>query len=814
MKNHQFALAPVRLQQITDELHTIHFLDRQNESYQSVQLLKDFLKRTLINYQSDASKEIALADLMVDEHQDARTFFDSGQNITMEQFYNLALQLLHFQSNEDFSLADPLKAMKKFNLPVHNAKSASFDTEDVMKAWYLLLNTHTKLGQTYLDDIAANGYLAQFNDLEKPLIINGKAQPVFDTDNLIHDVVYIESDLDTDHDGKRDLLKANVIRPVETEGNLKVPTLFTASPYNQGTNDKAGAELTHSVDHSIARKQPNDFEYADIEAHRPTPKLPAKRPGNGKTAKHAEEHFQNGWGYSLNNYFLARGFAVVYAAGIGTKDSEGLRTTGDHAETLSTTAIIEWLDGKRNAFTNRDGDVKIEAWWSNHHIGMTGRSYLGTLQTAAATTGVAGLKTCISEAAISSWYDYYRENGLVVAPGGFQGEDADVLAEETFSREQRAGDYHRIKAKWDQQLADLTRDQDRTTGNYNQFWDERNYLKDVKNIRADMVMVHGLNDWNVKPRNVEKLYQALKDVPVEKKLFLHQGQHININNFRSLDFTDMMNLWLTNKLLDVDNHANELIPAVTIQDNVKPETWFTMDQWEADVDWQTLNLNDQDHLSTPHYSVTPSFLDQLSNDQREQYTLHEKTGQYDEWMNDLINNPQSPIEQTRLIFKTQPLDALATINGKVKLNLSVASDHDVGIISAMLIDYGTAKRLTTSPAMVQPNAINAGFQWTTDDLREFKLEALPSDYKMISIGHINMQNRQNSYHVDDLKPNQYYTLPFELQPTYYTLPKGRQLGLVIYATDLSMTVRGTMGVKYSLNTNQSSIQIPWVHKKD
>ncbi|MEJ6399697.1 Xaa-Pro dipeptidyl-peptidase [Nicoliella lavandulae] len=814
MKNHQFAIVPTNLNQMIAELHAIQFLDQQNEKYESVQLLHSLLTKTLLNYHSTASQKIALADIMVDANQDAREFFNHAHTVTQQQFYNIALQLLGFQTNEDFKLDESLETMQKFNLPIHETADQEFDTEAIIRAWYLLLNTHTKVGQTYLDVLAGDGYFAQFNHLTKPLIFNGKAQPVFNTDQLIREVVYVESDLDTDHDDKRDLLKAEIIRPQETETGLKVPILFTASPYNQGTNDKAGAKLTHPVNHPIARKQPNNYQYSDIESKPTEEDLPDKRSGNVQTVKHAEEHFQNGWGYTLNNYFLARGFAVVYAAGIGTKDSDGLRTTGDRAETLSTTAIIEWLDGKRNAYTNHDGQVRIDAWWSNHHIGMTGRSYLGTLQTAAATTGVEGLKTCISEAAISSWYDYYRENGLVVAPGGFQGEDADVLAEETFSRAQRAGDYHRIKAKWDQQLAALTKDQDRQTGNYNQFWDARNYLKDVQNIKADMVLVHGLNDWNVKPRNVEKLYQALQSVPVTTKLFLHQGQHININNFQSLDFTDMMNLWLSNKLLEIPNQANDLIPPVVIQDNVKPETWHQLPKWEAAPNWQALPLQDQTKFSTHPGDITPSFVDQLSADQLAEYTKHEGTGQYNEWMDDLVNNVNSPIQSTRLLFKTNPLTTENTINGKVRVNLSVASDHNIGLISAMLIDYGKAKRLSTSPVMLAPNAINAGYQWTKDDLREFKLQSLPTDYKMITIGHINMQNRQNSYHVDDLKAGQYYTLDFELQPTYYTLPAGRQLGLVIYATDLSMTVRGTMGVKYTLNTNQSTLNIPWVHKKD
>lgn len=142
---------------------------------------------------------------------------------------------------------------------------------------------------------------------------------------------------------------------------------------------------------------------------------------------------------------LARGFAAVYAAGIGTMDSDGFRTCGSKEETESTTAIIEWLAGNRKAFIDKTSGIEIKAWWCNKHVAMTGKSYLGTLATAAATTGVEGLSTIISEAAISNWYDYYRDGGLVVAPGGFPGEDADVLAEDCFSRRKQSGDFLHVK---------------------------------------------------------------------------------------------------------------------------------------------------------------------------------------------------------------------------------------------------------------------------------------------------------------------------------------------------------------------------------
>lgn len=94
-------------------------------------------------------------------------------------------------------------------------------------------------------------------------------------------------------------------------------------------------------------------------------------------------------------------------------------------------------------------------------------------------------------------------------------------------------------------------------------------------------MVHGLNDWNVKLKNVFNLYNKLGDVEVTKKLILHQGQHIYINNFQSLDFTDMMNLWLSHKLYGIENNAKELLPDILVQNNTKESTWETYSSWQS-----------------------------------------------------------------------------------------------------------------------------------------------------------------------------------------------------------------------------------------
>ena len=84
------------------------------------------------------------------------------------------------------------------------------------------------------------------------------------TDNLVREVVYVESDLDTDHDGRADRLKTIIIRPQATNQGIQVPVVFTASPYNQGTNDAAGDRMMHDVNVPLTKKPVQALTYTDI----------------------------------------------------------------------------------------------------------------------------------------------------------------------------------------------------------------------------------------------------------------------------------------------------------------------------------------------------------------------------------------------------------------------------------------------------------------------------------------------------------------------------------------------------------------------
>ncbi|MQM83296.1 Xaa-Pro dipeptidyl-peptidase [Lactobacillus buchneri] len=806
MKINQFAYVPTDHHTIVKELADVHFLTAQTKKMADpVMLYRQFLLKFFIEKQSLATRIQKVANLMATPTLNAYEFTTTQAAVSKLAFYNVGLQLLGFEVGLDFELNDPFSAMKKYRLPMAVVDD-TLDRNQVIDAWYKLLNTRTKFGQTLIDYLAGQGYYHQFfgtDELKRPLIFNGKSQAVFDTTQLIRDVVYVEAPLDNDHDGKRDLLKAEIIRPGETENGLRVPVIFTASPYDQGTNDHQADQMTHDVNQEkLTRKQPNHLSYDDVKFDYDNHDLPEPRTIKD-TNKVAEESFVKTWTYSLNDYFLARGFAVVYSSGVGTKDSDGVRTTGTPDETISATSVIEWLHGDRTAFTNRSDQIAIPAWWSNGNVGMTGRSYLGTLSTAAAMTGVDGLKTAVVEAGISNYYDYYRENGLVVAPGGFQGEDTDVLGELTFSREQSAADYLKIKDTWLAQLKKLTAGQDRVTGSYNSFWDNRNLLKNV-NIKADMLLVHGLNDWNVKLSHVYNLRNTLKNEKITQKLVLHQGQHEYLNNFRSVDFTDIVNLWLTNKLLAVDNQANQIVPDVLVQDNAEPETWNTYKDWGGNVKEIPLDDKRWTDLNENH-----SFSDQLPDDLFKDYIENTK-----KWQKALFTKNHSKLDKHSIKLVSEPLDQDITVDGRATITLRAASSADLGLLSAALVDYGVEKRLTAVPQILSAQQIITGYQWRKDDLKEFLPEKKASAYKKFTDAHMNMQNRTNNYQSDDLKPGQYSNFTIAFQPTFWRLLKGHQLGLIIYATDMDYTIRSNQDISYTVDLSASKIELPLLTADD
>jgi len=240
----------------------------------------------------------------------------------------------------------------------------------------------------------------------KPVFEDGQAQIIeafSDPGSWIREELWVETPFDLDGDGRPDRVHVGVIRQPQTDTDgLKVPVIYESSPYFSGT--------------SGARQYLWDVRQ---ELGEPSPPRENQPPVEGGLRERSWNSQANAW--------VPRGFAVVHSEAPGTGQSQGCPTVGGQAESLAPKAVIDWLNGRAKGFTTPYGDEEVTADWTTGKVGMTGTSYNGTIPVAAASTGVEGLEAIIPIAPNTSYYRYYRNNGLVVHPGGWLGEDIDFL---------------------------------------------------------------------------------------------------------------------------------------------------------------------------------------------------------------------------------------------------------------------------------------------------------------------------------------------------------------------------------------------------
>ena len=756
MKYNQYSYLSVDQKDILKELKEIGF-DLPTHLPEK-ELFEWFVRKVYFTYKDT---DYPLSNLVVDSKTDFLTYIQSDCEWSPNIFYTVALQLLGFRYFIDFEDTDSF--LKEVQFPIEYG--------NLVENLYHLLNTRTVKGNLLIEQLVSDGLIPEDNRYH---FFNGKSLATFNCHDVIREVVYVESRIDSDQDGLPDLIKVNIIRP-RYEG--KIPAVMTASPYHQGTNDKASDKALYNMNVDLEKK-----EARSIQVSQPT--LETVDPvGEARLVSEAEEtltHINSS--YTLNDYLLARGFANLYVSGLGTKDSQGLMTNGDYRQIEAYKNVIDWLNGRCRAFTDHSRQRQIKADWSNGKVATTGISYLGTMSNGLATTGVDGLEVIIAEAGISSWYNYYRENGLVTSPGGYPGEDFDSLAELTYSRNLLGGDYLHHNAAHQADLDIVKKELDRASGDYNQFWHDRNYLLHADQVKAEVVFTHGSQDWNVKPLHVFNMFQALP-ASIKKHLFYHNGAHVYLNNWQSIDFRESMNALLSKKLLGYDSSYE--LPTVIWQDNTGEQSWTSLDDFGNQTNQRTFSLGDDEKVIQNRYETKdyerygkayPTFLTDLYQDKAQQVTI------------DL------PIEED------------LHLNGKARLHLRLHSSTNKGLLSAQLLELGSKKYLQPYPAVLSVRTLDNGRYHMLDNLTELPFKE--AGQRVISKGYLNLQNRHDLLEVEAVTPGEWMEFDFDLQPTIYKLEKGATLRLVLYTTDFEITVRDQTDYQLTIDLAQSSLHLP------
>lgn len=756
MRFNQFSYQPTTSSQRFEELEGLGL--KLSPQLSLKRQFEDFIRWSFFTY---SNTDYALSTLAADKETDLVTFFQSDRELTAEIFYTVVFQLLGFSHLVDFEDAEQFR--KETGFPIVYG--------DLIENLYQLLNTRTKKGNTLIDQLVSDGLISEDNHYHS---FNGKSLATFSTHDVIREVVYVESRVDTDNDGLPDLVKVSIIRP-RYDG--QIPSVMTASPYHQGTNDKASDKALYKMEGELEVKPPHTIELEE-------PKLNLVEPhSQAEVVSEAEEKLSHiNSSYTLNDYFLPRGFANLYVSGVGTKDSQGLMTNGDYQQIEAYKNVIDWLNGRCRAFTDHTRKHQVKADWSNGKVATTGISYLGTMSNGLATTGVDGLEVIIAEAGISSWYNYYRENGLVTSPGGYPGEDFDSLAELTYSRNLQAGDYIRGNEAHQTDLEKVKEKLDRKTGDYNQFWHDRNYLLNAHKVQAEVVFTHGSQDWNVKPLHVYQMFHALPS-HINKHLFFHHGAHVYMNNWQSIDFRESMNALLSMKLLGLDSSYQ--LPTVIWQDNIAPQKWQGLDNFGKQDELHTFSLGNEEKVIQNQY------------DQKD-FDRYGKT--YQTFNTELYQG------KANQITIDLPVSQDIYLNGRVELKLRVKSSTNKGLLSAQLLELGQKKYLQPYPAVLSARTIDNGRYHMLENLCELPFN--PSAQRVITKGYLNLQNRTNLLTIEEIHPNEWMDFKLEFQPTIYKLKEGDTLRLVLYTTDFEITIRDNTDYDLTVDLAQSSLILP------
>jgi X-Pro dipeptidyl-peptidase len=572
----------------------------------------------------------------------------------------------------------------------------------------------------------------------KPVFVNGMTTvvPEFNTpgDWIIQDL-WVETTFDTDGDGKLDRMHVDVTRPkqTETEG-LKLPVIYESSPYFAGTG-------TADLQYFWNPKQELGTQ------PQPRKKFPPMNPRNNRPVISK----------SQVNRWVPQGYIVVHSSSPGTGLSQGCPTVGGDNESLAPKAVIDWLNGRAKGYTTPDGMEEVKAYWTTGKVGMTGTSYNGTLPLAAATTGVDGLEVIIPIAPNTSYYHYYRTNGLIRHPGGWLGEDIDVLYDFIHSNPEHC-DYCDSVVKAGQMLAN----HDRVNGDFNDWWAGRDYLNDMEPMKCAMLMAHGFNDWNVVPEHSYRIYDAARKKGLPVKIYYHQGGHGGEPPF------EMMNKWFARFLHGVENDALEGPKAYIVREGAK-------------------NTEPTPYADYPNPDAKPVALYLAGGAPKagEMLTAKPKkpgketlTDDYNFSGSELAQAAESP---NRLLYLSPVLKDSLHISGIPTITVRLSSSKPAANLTIWMVQlpWNPERR-----ARITDNLINRGW-------------ADPQNYKSLTKS-------------EPLEPGKFYDVTFNLEPDDQVIPPGKQIGLMIFSSDKDFTLYPEPGTQLTVDLNGTSIIVPIV----
>lgn len=573
------------------------------------------------------------------------------------------------------------------------------------------------------------------------VVVDGVTQPIHAFADAVRETVWVDIGLDLDANGVGDRVAADVIRPATP---APVPVIIDASPYY----------ATAGRGNESERKS---YDSAGV---------PVKFP------------------LFYDNYFVPRGYAVALIDFSGTSRSTGCMDTGGRSEVASGKAVIDWLNGRATGFSAASGGSVVTASWSTGAAAMIGKSWDGSITQGVASTGVDGLRTIVPISAISSWYDWFRSDGVALRSFGTPTSLASGF--ENANAQSRCGAVR----------SEMTSGAP-ANGDFTPMWQQRDYVRSAANVRAAVFSVNGRADLNVKPINWGQWLDALPS-SVPRKLWLSQTGHVDPFDYRRATWVTTLHRWFDRWLLGIQNGI-ENEPQVSVERAV--DQWSDSPTWPpAGTQRQTLNpvagsvAGVGTLRTTPGPVATSSFTDNGSGTP-----------------SGYIASPNATSTR-RVIYSTDTLASDLRVAGVSRITVTAAPSTSTAHLSAYLVDYGTATSRSTTGEGIRTLATEScwGEDRPGDDAcyRDTVPTTATVDAQIIARGWADLANYASLSTPRTLTPGTKHTITFRLSTTDWIIPRGHRLALIIAGTDSTMTTAPSRLPRMTVSLAETSVQIP------
>ncbi|HEU5474657.1 MAG TPA: Xaa-Pro dipeptidyl-peptidase [Actinophytocola sp.] len=575
------------------------------------------------------------------------------------------------------------------------------------------------------------------------LVADGVSQPIHAFADAVRETVWVDIGLDLDGNGVGDRVATDIVRP---DTPAPVPVIIDASPYY----------ATSGRGNESERKT---YDSAGV---------PVKFP------------------LFYDNYFVPRGYAVALIDFSGSSRSTGCMDTGGRSEVASGKAVIDWLNGRATGYSAASGGTVVTAGWSTGAAAMIGKSWDGSITQGVASTGVAGLRTIVPIAAISSWYDWFRSDGV-----SFRGFGTPTSLAGNF---ENANARSRCAAVRSEMTAGAP-----ANGDYTAMWQQRDYVRGAANVRAAVFSVNGRADLNVKPINWGQWLDALPP-SVPRKLWLSQTGHIDPFDFRRATWVSTLHRWFDRWLLDIQNGI-ENEPRVSVERGV--------DQWSDSATWPPAGTQQQTMhpvagsvagvgtlATAPGPAATSSFTDNGSGTPA-----------------GYIATPNATSSR-RVVYSTGTLTSDLRVAGLSRITVAATPSTSTAHLSAYLVDYGSATSRGTTGEGIRTLTTEScwGEDRPGDDAcyRDTVPTTAGVDAQIIARGWADLANHASLSTPRTLTPGTKYTITFRLSTTDWIVPRGHRLALVIAGNDSSMTTTPSRLPRITVSLAETTVVIPVV----